>query len=85
MTIAGPRIRAADRLEHEQWAPELAGPLDRPVQGEVPARSPVRRHPVEDVVALGGGGLLPENSYSLVWHGLVSHHRSLMDNILTSA
>ncbi len=50
--VAGPGIVHAQRLEYQQRFAQLARPLERPIEAEVPRRAPGGDHPVEDEVAV---------------------------------
>ena len=51
--VRGPGIAGAQRLQDDQRLAELPDPLERAVQGEVPADPPVRGHPVQDEGPVG--------------------------------
>ncbi len=55
-SVAGPGVVATQRLQDDQRPTKSSGPVDRPLQREVPVQPPVGDHPVEDEVAVVSNG-----------------------------
>ncbi len=65
--IVRPGVGCRQRLENDQWFPELTTPLCSAIEPEVPLRAPAGDHPIENKTSFVRHGPLVDGAHSQTW------------------